>query len=515
MNLSSRESSPHDELPQPYRIAVQTILAEPMPIFDPSRLLAHPVLMKVAQPSRRRWITQIGRWSLIAAAAAVVLVASLVVLRPVDAWAQVVSAVRKQAWVRMRLAAPAKSTEKPADVEIWVSPAKRIGAGRFPGIVLLLDLDQSKMQRFDPKENTIYISEPMQRDLDGFIDLDSMLDSFASRQQPRQSKAKSIKLLGQSSMKGSAGAEGWTDYTLDYEDADRSPPRFRRVFRVPDGAELPTTMTEEFVVDGKTASRTYKMDYPASGPEDLASLGAPQNAKVVDLRSGEEQKLLLAAYKEQQTAALEPYSAMVLVSVDDFRYLSDAFQVRCDGKSLSVQSVDAQQLLDFTFAVSAGDIRRPEGADRLAWWKDEVKKMRFHSIDSQMGMYFPHQVNYPLLGLPTDDVKVRTTLNPKPLIGPSDSQMLAIEDANLGNRRYWFDPARGSMAVRMEHSNAATPGDGFDTTLVDDVEKSPKGRWYATQIRCGQVARSGDDLPAKVGTAPVATQTYRYFIKFD
>ena len=36
---SSADSSPHDELPHPYGLAVQTILDEPVPEIDLSRLI--------------------------------------------------------------------------------------------------------------------------------------------------------------------------------------------------------------------------------------------------------------------------------------------------------------------------------------------------------------------------------------------------------------------------------------------------------------------------------------------
>src|SRR6185503_18958789 len=110
--------------------------------------------------------------------------------------------------------------------------------------------------------------------------------------------------------------ERWTEYILDYEDVRRSPPRFRRMFRVPEGAELPTKMTEEWTLEGKIGSRSYEVDYPATGPVDLFALDVPKDAKIVDTRSGEELKSLLAAFSKQRALAQEPYSATVLVSVD-------------------------------------------------------------------------------------------------------------------------------------------------------------------------------------------------------
>ena len=91
--------------------------------------------------------------------------------------------------------------------------------------------------------------------------------------------------------------------------------------------------------------------------------------------------------------------------------------------------------------------------------------------------------------------RCRATLNPKPFVGPGECQMLTIEDASIGDRRYWLDSVRGSMVVRWEYLAAERkPGDWIDTTIVDTAEKSPKGHWYPTQVRRGQVERSGEDF---------------------
>jgi hypothetical protein len=240
----------------------------------------------------------------------------------------------------------------------------------------------------------------------------------------------------------------------------------------------------------------------------------PNDAKVVDTRPDKELRSLLAAYDKEHAASLEPYSATVLVTFDDFKYLTDAYEVRCDGKTVSVEAVDGERLFEFNNRIAGGELRRPEGVDLVQWWKDEVAKIGFRALESKMGMYFPHQINYPLLGLPNE--KVRVAFNPKPFLGPGECQMLTVEDASVGNRRYWLDPTRGSMVVRWEYeSPERKPGDWIETTIVDTAEKSPKGHWFPTQVRRGQVERSGEDLRPVAGVAPVPTQVFRYVIKFE
>ncbi len=162
--------------------------------------------------------------------------------------------------------AASSTSDKALQVELWTSPAKRIQAGRLPGSSLFCEMDQYKMQRFDRKENTIYVTEPQPFDMDEFVALDSILEAFASGQELKQSQAHAVRLIGQSKTKGGSGSDRWIDYVLDYEDARRNPPGFRRVFRVPEGSELPTSMTDELKWEGKAIVRTYTLDYPGDWP---------------------------------------------------------------------------------------------------------------------------------------------------------------------------------------------------------------------------------------------------------
>ncbi len=512
MNLTPSTEQPHDELPRPYRIAVETILAETLPDFDLASLIPSRSARELSTPSRRRWLVQVCGMSLVGAAA-VAIVVSLLALRSADAWAQVVKAVQKKPWVRFRLTAPDKS----APVEIWFSPTKRIGVGRFPGSVVFLELDAHKLQRFDEKDRTIYVTDPQPFDLDQFAVLEAALEAFANGQELRQSKAEAVKLIGQSKNKGSAGNESWTDYVLDYEDVRRSPPRFRRVFRVPEGSELPVSMTEEWNWEGKKVVRIEEMDYPASGPADLFALDVPKDAKVVDTRSGEELKGVLAAYAKQQNATFDPYTATVLTTSQDWKQLDQAYHVRRDSSGHTADVIDGEQFLTFQMERYQTDGKIvPENVSRLEWWQTEVEKFAFkHSGngDSVSPTLCPELVGYPRLGLPNEGR--RALLNPKPFIGPADTVMVTVEDTKSGAMlgRYWFSPERGLLCVRSEMPDRET---GWLTTdIIDAAEKSPRGNWYATQVRRGEVERSGDDLRADTAVAPIGTSVYRYLVKFD
>lgn len=507
---SSNDPSPLDELPLRYRIGVQAILAEPMPSVDLAKLMPAQADVHAGKACRRRWMIAVGAWSL-AGAAAAGLVLAILAIWPTDAWSQLAARVRKQAWVRLRLSDP----KSDAKAEIWLSPTKRIAAARFPAMAVFLELDQRKLQRYDRKTNTIYVTDPESHDQDYFDAFDSVLQSFGGREEFRQRKLASVKLVAQSRREARDARSRWTEYVLDYEDARRSPPRFRRLFRVSEGKELPERMTEEWTFEGKTTARTFEIDYPATGPTALLALDVPKDAKVIDCRSGEELRSLLAAYGKEQSKPFDPYEAVVLATVQNWRSIFDAFKVRLDAAGHRAEAVDGEELAK---RVTAGAVRFPEGVDPVQWWKTEVNKMGFHEY-GQADMFHPGQtfcpdlVGYPLLGIPNEGMRV--TLDPKPAIGPSGSMMVTVEDAKTGSklRRYWFAADRGYLCVRWEEFPEKV-ADWISTTIVDAAAKSPKGRWYATMVRRGRVEHSGEDLRAEAGVAPVATQLMRYLVEF-
>src|SRR5262249_49924141 len=114
---SSTDPSPLDELPLRYRIGVQAILAEPMPGIDLTKLVYAQRAIKAGKACHRRRMIAVGAWSLAGAAAAALVLANLAIW-PTDAWSRLAAAVRKQAWVRLRLSDP----KSDATAEIWLSP---------------------------------------------------------------------------------------------------------------------------------------------------------------------------------------------------------------------------------------------------------------------------------------------------------------------------------------------------------------------------------------------------------
>lgn len=512
-STTSKHSEFHQELPPPYRAAVDAVLSEEVPRLTstlasrlvPPRTVSSTVTVR---NPRTRWLMQIA--SLACAAAAAILVACVIFMSPASAWAQIAKAVSEQPWIKMELALP----EKQEKVEVWLSPTRRMASTRAPGSVLFMDLSENESRRYIESDGTVYISDTSVMDLAEYVWLDAVLGAFSNGHEPKQS---SVTLLSQSIRTESVEDKRWKVYVLEYEDKLRLVPRISRSFFVPEGGKLPDKMTEEFKHDGKTISKVYQLSYPKEGPTDLVALGVPKDAKVIDTRSGDDLRTVLKLYATRQKTRPEAYTATVLRSSQNWKGLSEAYRVRFGDTGHSAEINDFEQLQKFQMDLFADMKTIPEGEEAVQWWMDQVGQMTFNGFGDST--YFtpgqivcPDLVGYQGLGIPNEGEKA--TFNPKPFVGPSNTVLVAVEDAKTGAviRRYWLAPERGYLCVRSEMADSKSGW--IATIIVDTTEKSPTGYWYATQVRTGRVERSGDDLRADAGVAPVNTSVYRYLVEF-
>ena len=510
---------------------IAAILAQPIPEFPnppisfPQRSRTVPAArFPAAGVSRRRWLA-VGSASL---ATAGLLLFGLFFVWPQDSWAQVVKAVRNKPWVRLRMSMPDNAgVDKQPDVDIWFSPDKQIVAGRVPGSTLLIELAQQRKHRYDEATRTIYISDSDTYDEDEFASLSAVLQAFQSQKELQQPQGAKAKLLSQTSQAGREGERSWTDYIFTFEDPRRTPAQYRRIFHVPAGAKLPSSMAEEWTYDGKTSSRVMEMDYPEYGPVNLADLDIPKDVKVVDTHSSNDLKSILKSYSTHQHAALDRYSALALRTVvekPDWKWVNEMYKVSCGSTGYTSEVNDLEQLMSLGMSVHEGKVEIPESpADRLEWWKAEASKLRFTPFGgaTDIQVFAPDRVGYPELGIPNQNIQA--TLESKPVLGPGDTVMISVADTKSAKvkYRYWLAPNRNFLCVRAEqHPPSEYLPDNdvwISTTIVDAAEKSPTGRWYATQIRQGVVKRSGDDLEfGKIEAgAPYGISTWRFLVDFE
>jgi hypothetical protein len=103
-----------------------------------------------------------------------------------------------------------------------------------------------------------------------------------------------------------------------------------------------------------------------------------------------------------------------------------------------------------------------------------------------------------LMGMPGPDMDAVVDLDPAD--GPAGTILLHERRIGpklrpwrdgLGNLvyhttqwRYWLDPARDYIAVRLDMISEDESGnETTHSTIIDETAKSPKGIWYATRLR--------------------------------
>jgi hypothetical protein len=296
--------------------------------------------------------------------------------------------------------------------------------------------------------------------------------------------------------------------------------------------------TEKYSSDDPAGQRIYAIDYPEAGPSDVYALGVPRDAKVVDRRrarveTSKEIKAFLEAYVQARKKPLEPLAMTVLKSGprNDSSDIYSAFRAKSDGEEIQVEEIDVEQLMAFHRKVRSGKISRPKDADPAGWWRKQIEGMKFKPRPGG-GEMLPHRIGYPpeLLTLgasPVDNPDCRVTLDRKPVAGPPGTVLLHIRtETTLGFNDcfFWIAPKRDYLVLRYEiHFSRDHAAWNNSTQIIDKVERSPGGRWYAVAVRSGRIERHGDDLPAKTiapsakagrEMGPVTTSSYRYFVEF-
>lgn len=482
-----------------------------------------------------------------AAGLATAVVASLfVALSNRDAWAQVADSLRSKTWVRVTLQIP-KGEPIPESFrapEMWFSAEHKVAARRMNlgsgQLAQYIDFTAQETYDYDPQRKSLYHSLTSDTDNVDFGQFETLLRLIAEDGELKL-PASPIQVVGRSRRDVSDGDRRYTEFTFECRDARRTPNDYRVTFRVDPEKQLPAEMrsTEKFSSNDPAAERTYSIDYPEAGPEDIYALGVPRDAQVVDQRrkteNGQEIKEFLAAYYQARSKPLEPFSTVVLQSSpqQNFSDIHRAFRGRDDGQSVQFEEVDMQQLLKLREQCWSGQIRRADNIDPATWWKQQIGGLKFASV-SRGGELLPHRVGYPNDGFelvsPVNNPDCHVALDRQPRFGPPGTVLLTIRNENkLGFNLhfYWIAPERDYLVLRQEtHYSRDRAWDNV-TQIIDKIEQSPGGRWYATEVRLGRIEKHGDDLPGAdiigqpgqrrtgMEIGPVTTSLFRYFVEFD
>jgi hypothetical protein len=459
-----------------------------------------------------------------------------------DAWGQVAKAMRTKPWVRWTFRVP-KGVPVPAGFQApegWFSAEKKVFAGRANQSVHYVDLAAHETYDYLPRTSTLHRSLPSDVDNVEAGHFETLLRLVSEWDRALKVPDSPIRIVGRTRRDVREGNRRWTEYTFACRDTRRTLEDYRVTFRVDPETQLAVEMrsTEKYSSDDPTVERAYAIDYPEAGPADVYALGVPSDAKVIDrrrarTRDGKEIKAFLEAYVQARSKPLEPFTATVLSSAPrkDFSDVLWAFRGRDSREGEKAEEVDFEQLTGLRKQLWSGKVSIPKGTSPEAWWRGQVEGMKFKPMQ-RGGELLPHRVGYPreLLTLgtsPIDNPDCRVTLDRKPVSGPPGTVLLRIRTettVGFNDCFFWIAPGRDYMVLRHEiHFSRDHAAWNNSTQIIDKVEKSPGGRWYAAAVRFGRIERHGDDLPAKVVPAtaatgkkmgPVTTTSYRYFVDF-
>jgi len=141
---TTEQNQPHAELPNPFRGAVEEILAEPVPLVNLARIRAR--LPAAAEPHavRRAWPARFRQLALAGAAAAVVVAAAALWTPSSNAWAQAIKQVREAKSLSYTELLTLKGQEQPVKTRNFIATDGRkrtehAGMGKARGVTTIFD----------------------------------------------------------------------------------------------------------------------------------------------------------------------------------------------------------------------------------------------------------------------------------------------------------------------------------------------------------------------------------------
>lgn len=518
------------DLSPPLAEAVRTIVEAPLDEEAHERvrrraldLEAPPLAARNPVAPRRRLLALAGA----GLAASLLVAVALMTIGPRDAWAQVAESLRSKPWVRMTCKlpeGPIDGQEIPKSLrdnppQIWLSTSGSIAASRFAPRACYCDFKRHESYRFEPDERTIYLESTKTHDRSIFEGFELLLRLVSDGDRKSEFPESEIEIVDRRESPVRDGDRELTEFRFRFRDPRKTPAESAVVVRVDSKSRLPVDMvsTETIPDSNRVLERTLTFDYPETGPADIYALDVPRSATLVDWRTPSGTGALYAAYSLARAQPIEPYTAMVLMSLDPstVKDVHAAYRVRYDGQAWQVSQADLQALLDFRMSVWNKQVVRPDEADPLVWWREQIEKLPFAPIATTIegNQTIPDRLGYYPIGNP-DSPGGHFTFDEQPRSGPPGTILYAVH-TKLGDNRFWINPRHGYFVERFE---ARVPDQAVWNVMaqvVDKVEQSPGGRWYATQVRVGYVQNSGDELTSEEGISPVSTSVYRYIVEFD
>lgn len=418
----------------------------------------------------RRWWLGIG-----VAAAAVMLVMGVFALKPGDAWAEVVNAVRSQKWIHF-----VRSDFEGDVAEIWESPSGEISMSKSATEIRWVDKSTSLMQIFYPDQKKIVRLELNDQEPTESIHL--FIDVLLGN----SDRLRHLEVTDRELRSVTENGRTWDEMRLTVQPIGGM--RMIWIAKIDPETHLPLTFRVE-VPDAAEQSKPLpegKFDYPTEGPTTLAALGVPEDADIEDRVPNESLVNILAEMKTQRQK-LGAYYLKVADGLNGritYEAWKDGLKWRQDHQQPDI--CDGNE----------------SWSKHLGYWQ-RMKKipdnsdLEFCRLNSQF--YYLENMTYPFLSAtPEFDLVVR----PERTDGSSGC-ILVERVANAGadpklvhrytprREQYWLDPNRNFALVKRVYTDVEAPeaechSKGITKhteTTYDDFEQSIHGVWYPTTVK--------------------------------
>lgn len=502
----------------------------------------------VLVPSRPTRVQKLWRYlprlSLAAGLAGLMIGAWILTVGNSNAWAQVTKTIQSKPWVRFTLQLP-KEGLVPDGIQapqIWFSAKNRIGACRGQDSALFINFAARESFVYESKTKTIVQSGIAVFDNMEFENYETLLKLLNEDNQEWKTPESGIQILKRTRREIVEGTRTWVEFTFSCRNPRLASMDYQITFRVDPETHLPREMrtTRKLSPKDPDIQLTLLMDYPATGPTGIYDLGVPKDALVMKppmtkTEHGEEIRKFLDEYNQARGKSIEPFSVTVFESTPEMGSgdFYSAMKGRSDGNKVVVERIDPEPFWKIRSDLRSGKITIPKEVSPEKWWKDKFAGMPFSPMERGEEL-LPPRVGYPDITFgksPIDNPDCQVTLDRNPKTGPAGTVLLKIRvETQIGfnDKYYWIDPARDYLVMRMEmHFSRDHAPWNNSTQVIDQLKKSPGGRWYPTRFLNGRIEKPGDNLPEKTvkvdpsrpvkagEMGPVTTSVFRYFVQFD
>jgi len=532
-SLQNQNGTPA-KLTGPLAEAVRRICVSPAPPESLARaverarsLEAQPTFQSVKK-NKPSWIAK----AIIGLAACLLLAMAIYLLQPRPSLAAMANALAQQTWIHVSSIDPDGTRD-----ETWLSPDRRITAGKTPQWIELHDEAMRVYYSYDVKGQTLYrVPQPDSRgpafhllvfDSIRAVAAENRSDPLRELKFVPQDQAHKLTLLSQKRRTLREGGRQWLEVELTIR-IERLEEPARMILRIDRQTNLPHTWRCEYQQKGSPQVVQAQFDYPQFGPHDIYDLGVSRDVQFVDrVPRGDVARLMAGVLAERHR--LDNYACLMHQRMDDNQYWWNDHPFRVFHKGNRYR-------YEFGMAFEPTE-KPPENASLSEWWRQRSKQIYFRPQSIITGgkqyqiqlegfrdasgrpasrvkavkevpivrhgeEWFPlyygwtpeFAARFPL-GVGRQDFEAIANLNAAG--GPPETILLRL--AHKGNApgaensnpppgvtipdayRYWIAPERSHLILQTEFLDNL--GEVTHRYLVEESAKSPAGCWYPEVIR--------------------------------